>query len=363
MEYLKTQPGTTDKDSCIEHQEPNSPPANHLLVNLGIERKEITQSSNTQQSLKKDLESVEWLMLSHVEEYHPDLKAAVNLVISTGGKRIRPRLILLIGSLFNAPKDKLHYLAASIEMLHTATLVHDDLIDGSILRRGIPTLNSKWSPAATVLTGDFVFASAAHLASLTNSIEVMSLFSKTLMTLVSGEVNQLFSSRFNPSMEDYYQRIYAKTASLFETSCHTAAIISHLPHQQIENLRKFGYELGMAFQIVDDILDYCGNESETGKPVGGDLAQGLSTLPLLFFMEKYPNDKRIFDIQSDPCNDNQENINQLVADIASSSAIIKSIQEAKRFIERAQQYLIQMPDSPERNELNQITSFVLDRKF
>ena len=199
-------------------------------------------------------------MLSQAENYHPDLSAALSLLLASGGKRIRPRIILLIGSLFNAPKDTLITLAASIELLHTATLVHDDLIDEALFRRGVPTLNSKWSPAATVLTGDFVFASAAHLASLTNSIEVMALFSKTLQTIVNGEVNQLFSSRCNTSKEDYYRRIYSKTASLFETSTHTAGIISQVPPKQVEILRKFGYELGMAFQIIDDILDYKGDQ-------------------------------------------------------------------------------------------------------
>jgi geranylgeranyl pyrophosphate synthase len=332
------------------------------LKNQGFGKNEIIQYSDIQQLLQKNLVSLEQLMLSQVEQYHPDLKAVVNLVISAGGKRIRPRIILIIGSLFDAPKDKLQYLAASIEMLHTATLVHDDLIDGSILRRGVPTLNSRWSPAATVLTGDFVFASAAHLASLTDSIEVMSIFSKTLMTIVGGEVNQLFPNHNNPNKEDYYRRIYAKTASLFETSALTAAIISHLPRHQIETLRKFGYELGMAFQIADDILDYCGNESEIGKPVGGDLAQGILTLPLFYFMEHYPDDKRIIDIRTGKNIDN-ETILQLVSDIAASVAIKESIQEAKLFIDRAQKCLLQLPESPERSELNRIASFVLNRKI
>jgi geranylgeranyl pyrophosphate synthase len=363
MNYLDAQSVTTGKDTYIEHLEQNIQNGNNLLIKPGIGKNEITQLSDTQQFLQKNLEIIEKLMLSQVEKYHPDLKAAINLIISAGGKRIRPRIILLIGSLFNAPKEKLITLAASIELLHMATLVHDDLIDESLLRRGVPTLNSKWSPAATVLTGDFVFASAANLASLTGSIEVMSLFSKTLMTLVGGEVNQLFSSRHIPSKDDYYRMIYAKTASLFETSSHTAAIISRLPLKQIEILRNFGYELGMAFQIVDDILDYCGNPSEIGKPVGGDLAQGLFTLPLFYFMELNPNDKRIMDMQSGKCRSNEETTRQLVAEIAASSAIEKSFNEAKQYIDRAQHCLFQLPDSPERSELIQIAAFAIDRKL
>lgn len=309
------------------------------------------------------IDSVEKLMLSQAENYHPDLSAALSLLLSSGGKRIRPRIILLLGSMFNAPKDTLITLAASIELLHTATLVHDDLIDEALFRRGVPTLNSRWSPAATVLTGDFVFASAAHLASLTNSIEVMSLFSKTLMNIVNGEVNQLFSSRCNTSKEDYYRRIYAKTASLFETSTHTAGIISQIPKQQVEILRKFGYEMGMAFQIVDDILDYRGDQSVVGKPVGGDLKQGLFTLPILSYMESHPQDNNVKTILDSDCDFEESVIHQLVADVASSSAIEESLAEARQFCDRANQCLLQLPDSPERNELIQITAYIVNRDF
>ncbi len=314
-------------------------------------------------SILNGIDSVEKLMLSQAENYHPDLSAALSILLSSGGKRIRPRIILLLGSLFNAPKDTLITLAASIELLHTATLVHDDLIDEALFRRGVPTLNSKWSPAATVLTGDFVFASAAHLASLTDSVEVMSLFSKTLMNIVNGEVNQLFSSRCNTSKEDYYRRIYAKTASLFETSTHTAGIISQIPRQQVELLRKFGYELGMAFQIVDDILDYRGDQSVIGKPVGGDIRQGLFTLPILSYMDTHPKDQNIIDILNSDCAIDEDSINQLVADVAQSSAIDKSMDEARLFCDRAKQCLLQLPDSPERTELIQITEYIVNRDF
>src|SRR5574340_107402 len=155
-------------------------------------------------------------MRSQAEGHHPDLRAALDHLVASGGKRIRPTLTILTGRMLGADEDRTVTLAAAIELLHTATLVHDDLIDGSLLRRGIPTLNSKWSPAATVLTGDFIFASAANMATRTNSLEVMGIFSRTLMTIVNGEVNQLFTSHCSTDINDYYHRIYAKTASLFE---------------------------------------------------------------------------------------------------------------------------------------------------
>ena len=301
-------------------------------------------------------------MLSQAEDYHPDLKAALTVILSSGGKRIRPTIILLIGSLLNAKKELLIPLATSIELLHTATLVHDDLIDGSILRRGIPTLNSKWSPAATVLTGDFVFACAANMATRTKSIEVMELFSRTLMTIVNGEVNQLFTSHCSTDIDDYYRRIYAKTASLFETSTHAAAIISQVDDRQVELLRKFGYELGMAFQIVDDILDYSGTETTVGKPIGGDLRQGLITLPMLYHIESHSSDPAIQSLLLGKCLPSESEIERLVSEVSTSESINRALKEANNFVVRAEKSIMEFPDTPERESLIQIARYIVERR-
>ncbi len=301
-------------------------------------------------------------MLSQVENYHPDLKAAISIILASGGKRIRPIIVLLIGNLLQASQERLVILGTAIELLHTATLVHDDLIDGSLLRRGIPTLNSKWSPAATILTGDFIFASAANMAAKTQSIEIMEIFSRTLMTIVNGEVNQLFKSRCTVDREDYYQRIFAKTASLFETSAHTAAILSNIAEKEKEILRKFGYELGMAFQIVDDMLDYSGDRATIGKPVGGDLRQGLITLPMINFAESFPENPGVKLILEGKCLDNDQIIDHLVAEVAGSDAMHKTLEEAKSFARRAEDHLLLLPDCPERKALLEITRFTVERR-
>ena len=197
-------------------------------------------------------------MRAQGDSSNPDLRAALELLLTAGGKRIRPTVTLLTGKMLGAPIDKLITLGAAVELLHTATLVHDDLIDGALLRRGSPTLNSQWSPSATVLTGDFIFSRSAKLAAETNSVELMKIFTQTLTTIVNGEITQLFSSRCQLNRENYYQRIYAKTASLFETSTRTAALLSQADNQVIEEMRSYGYNIGMAFQIIDDILDLNG---------------------------------------------------------------------------------------------------------
>jgi geranylgeranyl pyrophosphate synthase len=265
--------------------------------------------------------------------------------------------------MLGADKNTLITLAAAIELLHTATLVHDDLIDNSLLRRGVPTLNSKWSPAATVLTGDFLFACAARLASETNSLPAMKLFSKTLAVIVNGEITQLFSSRCKISRENYYQRIYAKTASLFETSAWSAALVSSTGNQEAEKLRRYGYNIGIAFQIVDDILDFTGSASTIGKPVGNDLRQGLITLPVLNYVERHRDDPDAQYLMEGNCPKDEEQIQRLIQSIANSSAIEHSYQEANQYVQQAVDNLQDFPESIQRTSLENLSYYITDRRI
>ena len=222
-----------------------------------------------------------------------------------GGKRVRPTLCLLVGNMLGGEEARLITLGAALEMLHTATLVHDDLIDGALLRRGLPTLNARWAPPATVLTGDFLFARAAKLAAEADHLALMKHFSETLAIIVNGELAQMFGSRGVLNRDNYYKRIYAKTASLFEMTTRAAAMVSPVEENIVEEMRDFGYQLGMAFQVVDDILDFVGSERELGKPVGSDLRQGTITLPAIYYLQDHPEDAgladdRLFDFFNDP---------------------------------------------------------------
>jgi geranylgeranyl pyrophosphate synthase len=190
--------------------------------------------------VQEDIQEVEARMRMQADDAHPELRAALAHLLSAGGKRIRPTLVLLAGKMLGAPRDKLITLASAVELLHTATLVHDDLIDGSLLRRGNPTLNSQWSPAATVLTGDFVFARAAKLAAETDHLPLMKLFADTLATIVNGELTQLFASKGSVNRENYYQRIYAKTASLIKMCSQSAAMIAPVEEGVIEAMQQYG---------------------------------------------------------------------------------------------------------------------------
>jgi len=302
-------------------------------------------------------------MQSQADGYHSDIGAALELLLSAGGKRLRPTITLLIGQMLNAPIDRLITLASAIELLHTATLVHDDLIDGSLLRRGMPTLNSQWSPGATVLTGDFLFSCAAKLAAETESIPVIKLFAHTLTVIVNGEVTQLLSGRNCITREMYYQRIYAKTASLIETAARSAALIAPATEATVENMRAFGYEIGMGFQIVDDILDFTGEEATLGKPVGSDLSQGLVTLPTIIYSELHPENPAIQTLIDGSHSLSDEQAVQLVNVIRHSNAIELSFKEANQFVDRGLSSLLNQPDKKERQALEELAKFIIERKI
>ncbi len=304
---------------------------------------------------------VEARMCAQGEDCHPDLRAALEHLLSSGGKRIRPTLVLLVGRMLGAPHDKLITLGAAVEMLHTATLVHDDLIDGSLLRRGIPTLNARWSPAATVLTGDFIFARAAKLAAETENVTLMQWFAETLAVIVNGELTQMFTSRGLISRENYYKRIFSKTASLFEMCARAAAKVSPADDETVESMRRFGHKIGMAFQIVDDILDFTGDQATVGKPLGSDLLQGLVTLPALYYIETHPNDPDVH-LLRDGGWGNRERMERLIESIRGSDSIQRSMQEARDYIEDALEILASCPPSPERDSLEQLSRYIIDRQ-
>jgi geranylgeranyl pyrophosphate synthase len=284
----------------------------------------------------------------------------VDQLVTSGGKRVRPALALLVERIYPADRDKLISLAASIELLHTATLVHDDLIDGSLLRRGNPTLNATWTPAATVLTGDFLFARAADLAAQTNNVRVMRLFAETLMVICGGEIRQMFDKHASLDRQQYYQRIYAKTAALFAVATEAAGVLGNAPEPAVTALRDYGEQLGMAFQIVDDVLDFVSDEDRLGKPVGSDLRAGLVTSPTLWFLERHSGHELLGNILNNGRKD-ETSIRAAVHTIRESGAIEAALEEARAFSARSRAALEKLPPSNYREALWALSEFVVER--
>ena len=306
------------------------------------------------------IQQVERRMLAQSERSHPQLELALDHLLSSGGKRIRVALTLLTGEMLGGNRETLVTLAAALELLHTATLVHDDLIDGSLIRRGIPTLNARWSTPATVLTGDFLFARAAKLAADVNLIPVMQLFAETLATIVNGEITQLFGRQGKSGRQEYEQRIYSKTASLFETATQSAGIVSQKSQEQIMLVKKFGYEVGMAFQIVDDILDFTGEQKTVGKPVASDLRQGIITLPVIHYLDHVPDDVIVQKIVRGQ-DVSSEEFDLLLKEIRTSGAIEKSMHEANEYVTRSLQLLVSFPSGQARDGLEELARFIVQR--
>ena len=303
---------------------------------------------------------VEQRMRAQTEHYHPVLKDALDQLLDSGGKRVRPTVVLLASGMFNVDRELSIDLAAAVEMLHTATLVHDDLIDNSKMRRGKPTLNATWSTSATILTGDFLFSQAAWLGAQVGSAEVMRMFAATLSTIVNGEITQIFERNSTTDREVYMKRIFAKTASMFELSARAAAVLLGKKEEYGEPLRAYGYGVGMAFQMVDDILDFSSDAESLGKPTASDLRLGLITLPALYYLEANPGDPRLHQLQNGTKLPEEE-MASLIADIRASGAIQASKQEAHEQVANAIAALRDLPDTPERVGLAELADYVVDR--
>jgi len=310
----------------------------------------------------EDLERVERKMREVSTIEYEQLRTVLDYLLGSGGKRLRPALVLLASKFHPADVEKVTSLAAAVETLHTATLIHDDLIDNSLLRRGNPTLNAIWNSAATVLTGDYLFARAAAFAAETESVRVVSIFAQTLMTICGGELKQIFGNKEEQTTREYYyQRIYSKTASLFAASAETGAILSGAPEPEVQALRDYGYNLGMAFQIVDDVLDFVGDEDELGKPIGSDLRQGVITLPTIYFLEAYPEDETVTRVLSG-LDRGDDAMRAAVGVIKGSGAIESSIAEAREFAARSRDALSILPCNEYRQAMLDLTDFVVERR-
>jgi geranylgeranyl pyrophosphate synthase len=252
-------------------------------------------------------------------------------------------------------------LAASIELLHSATLVHDDVIDNAPTRRGRATANSLFDNAATVMVGDYMFAHAAELVARTGNIEVIRLFARTLMRMATGELHQDMSAyAYGQSTLEYFNRIAGKTASLFATAAEGGAMVAGAPAEWCDALRVYGENLGMAFQIVDDILDFTGDEAELGKPAGSDLMQGTLTLPSLLLIERDPANnpvKRYF-----AGNRRAQNLQRSLQLIRESDILDESYRVAVDFRTRALTALDALPDSETKTTLVELAYFVTQRR-
>ncbi len=319
------------------------------------------QLSAIYESVREDLVKVEKELELVRKVDFPWLAELLDYSLKSEGKVIRPALTLLSGKLYHYNLNTLVPMATATELLHVATLIHDDAIDKSPVRRGKPTVYKVWGEDKAVLLGDYLFAKAGELTTATQNIRVVKLFTQTLRIISTGELAQIFDAyNLEQTYHQYIQRISNKTAALFILAVESGAVLSEAPETSIKILNKYGYNLGIAFQIVDDILDFTGTEKEVGKPIGSDLAQGTLTLPSMLLLERYPEDnpvKRLFQNKG-----KQEEINLAIEQVRNSSIIEECYAVASDYCDKACRTLKLLPDNVGRQSLLEIANYIIRRK-
>ena len=285
-------------------------------------------------------------------------------LMKAGGKRLRPVMVLLSARASGATEAGLahHYLAMAVEILHTATLIHDDIIDGSSLRRGRPTVNHQWGLRTSVLTGDFLLARSCYYISLIENVRLNTIFSQMVMDMCNGEMSQL-ERRYQATItyEQYIEQVRCKTALLMAVGCQGAAIITHADQAQEKALYSYGHDLGIAFQIMDDMLDFTVSEGEMGKSARSDLIQGQVTLPTWYALQDSPHAdelRRLIEARFADAGDLERGLDIVLT----SGAIARCEREAKSYADQAVAALAALPESPAREALKDLAAFAIERK-
>ncbi|WP_150303159.1 polyprenyl synthetase family protein [Pseudomonas saliphila] len=310
-----------------------------------------------------DFEAVNQLIMRQLHSRVPLVEKIGSYIISAGGKRLRPLVVLLAARACGMNDPRQHSLATIIEFLHTATLLHDDVVDTSDLRRGRSTANALWGNAPSVLVGDFLFTRAFELMVEMGNIEIMRVLANATNVVAEGEVLQLTKVRdANTDEATYMQVIRSKTAMLFEASAHTGAMLAGATDQQVEALRRYGDALGTAFQLVDDVLDYNGDAEAMGKNVGDDLAEGKPTLPLIFTMREGTEEQAKL-VRQAIQKGGMDNIAAIQAAVRDSGALEYTENLAREMSEEAVNLLQVLPASTFRDSLEELARFAVDRKY
>jgi geranylgeranyl pyrophosphate synthase len=316
-------------------------------------------------TMRPDLLLVQSRLEEAVRIDYPGLTDLILDLVRAGGKRLRPLVLLLAGRAYGYERDTLVTAGAGVELLHTASLVHDDTVDRAGMRRGRPTLNSVLPSGAVILLGDFLFAQSAMLAAATNSPRVVSIFASTLADICDGQLREMFfAHRLDQSREEYERRIFGKTASLFAGSAEMGAVIGNAPESAVQALRRYGSDVGMAFQIVDDVLDLREGAIQLGKPAGHDLTQGTVTLPTIIYASNLTDTSdaaaRLQSVVSGELDEPSE-VARVVEEIRVSGALEVAMDEALEFAARSKTHVADAPDPEVRDMLEEVADVVCER--
>jgi len=313
--------------------------------------------------IASDLKKVEKELDRFLKVNDPILSQTCIYLLQAGGKRMRPGFALLSAKFFNYQFEKILPVAMALELIHMATLVHDDVVDASLTRRGRPTLAAGWGNTVSISTGNYLFAKALELIVKIDNTEISSILAKVCIEMCQGEIQQIkFSFDVEQNYKQYFYRIQRKTALLIGLCCKLGAMVSNANKRQIWTMYRYGHCLGIAFQIVDDILDISANPKVLGKPVGGDIRQGIITLPIIYSLKDSPGSERLKELIGKESKSEKE-IEEAIELVKQSGGIEKSRRIVDLYIDKAVRCLFELPDILSREALVELAQFVGKRSY
>ncbi|KGP73010.1 heptaprenyl diphosphate synthase component II [Pontibacillus yanchengensis] len=313
--------------------------------------------------LKNDIDKIEQALNQTIQAEHPVLREASTQLLEAGGKRIRPVFVLLSGKFGQYDIERMKDVAVSLELIHMASLVHDDVIDDAELRRGQPTIKAKWDNRIAMYTGDYIFARALECLSNLETAKAHQILSETIVEICIGEIEQI-KDKFNwdQNLRTYLRRIRRKTAILIAVSCRLGAVAAGASVEIEHALFRYGYYVGMSYQIIDDVLDFTSTEKELGKPAGSDLMQGNITLPVLYAMEQDSNLRAEYLESLENEEPSNEQMQHIINRIKETGAIEQSLTISEKYLQKAFAELDVLPDQKEKQTLKNIAKYIGKRK-
>lgn len=313
--------------------------------------------------IKDELKTVEKELHHVIKNRDPLLSEASSHLLSAGGKRLRPAFALMAGKTYKYDPDKLIPLAMALELIHMASLVHDDVIDDSYTRRGMPTVKANWGDQISIYTGAYLLSQALILVAKCDSPIISQILADVSVKMCEGEIQQIVSSfDADQSVKDYFFRIKRKTALLISASCELGALAAQAPSYHVKALKRYGYFLGMAFQITDDVLDLTASQKQLGKPVANDLRQGIVTLPVIYAL-KISQDREALAAIVRKKEKKEGEVQQAIDLIKKSGAIEKAVEISNRYLMKAKQELGKLPSTRANDGLVYIADFIKKRTY
>jgi heptaprenyl diphosphate synthase len=313
--------------------------------------------------INSDLQRVEDELLKFLQTNYPILQDSAVHLLTAGGKRLRPAFTLLAAKFYGYSSEKLIPVAMALELIHMSTLVHDDVVDASMTRRGRQTVKAKWGNVVSVQTGDYLLAKTLTLISKIDHPEVARILAEVSVEMCQGEIQQIKCSfDVEQNLKQYYYRIKCKTALLISACGRLGAMISGAPNRQVWALSAYGHSLGMAFQIVDDVLDLTAKPSEFGKPIGGDLHQGIMTLPMILALKSSAHNSNLKALLR-KVDKTDEEVSETIKLIIDTGAIDQSMHVVDLYVLKAKKHLRTLPQVPTRKALEELAEFIGVRRF